>query len=264
MGNLKNNSSSSDLLYFKEYGSGPPLLLLHGLMVTGETFNEPIIERLATRYRLIVPDLRGCGRSKRLPPPYTTAQLAADLARLLDHLGIESAAVLGYSRGGIIAQQFALDYPKRCNRLILACTCAFNMATFREWIEGHIAPLIIRILGLKRVAKLVARGAKQLDKKRANRLAGIIADEDQKLILIAWKEVMAFDSRRRLNEIRCPTLVIAGSNDIATPIHHAKMLRNGIPGSQFVIIEGADHFLLWARADEFVRVVNKFLGVCRA
>src|SRR5690349_9961316 len=116
---------SSKLLYVNEYGSGSPLLLVHGVTVTGEMF-EPVVEHFAQRHRVIVPDMRGHGRSRAIPPPYTAAQLAADLAYLLDHLGIESTAVLGYSQGGAIAQQFALDYPRRCNRLILACTYAFN------------------------------------------------------------------------------------------------------------------------------------------
>src|SRR5512136_1231647 len=96
--------ASPGLVYFTERGSGPPLLLVHGLMMTGEMF-KPVIEHFATRHRVIVPDLRGHGRSRELPPPYTAAQLASDLARLLDHLGIKSAAVLGYSQGGAIAQQ---------------------------------------------------------------------------------------------------------------------------------------------------------------
>src|SRR5438034_7239621 len=96
--------TSSGLLYFSEHGSGPPLLLVHGLMVTGEMF-YPVIEHFATRHRVIVPDLRGHGRSRGMPPLYNAAQLASDLARLLDHFGIDSTAVLGYSQGGAIAQQ---------------------------------------------------------------------------------------------------------------------------------------------------------------
>ena len=103
--------ASSQLLYFIERGSGPALLLVHGLMVSGEIF-EPLIEHFAIRHRLIVPDLRGHGRSRGLPPPYTAAQLASDLAHLLDHLNIESTAMLGYSAGGTIAQQLVLDYPR--------------------------------------------------------------------------------------------------------------------------------------------------------
>src|SRR5574337_6987 len=161
-------SRSPDLLYFTEHGSGSPLLLVHGLMVTGEMF-EPVIENLATRHRVIVPDLRGHGRSRGLPPPYTAAQLASDLARLLDQLGIGSTAVLGYSQGGAIAQQLVLDHPKCCDHLVLACTYAFNMATFREWLEGHLAPLLVYVLGLRRFAKLVvSQGAEHLSQERAD------------------------------------------------------------------------------------------------
>ena len=250
---------SSELLYFTEHGSGPPLLLVHGLMVTGEMF-EPVIEHFATQHRVIVPDLRGHGRSRGLPPPYTAAQLASDLSHLLDHLGIDSAAVLGYSQGGAIAQQLVLDHPKRCDRLVLACTYAFNMATPREWLEGHLLPLLVYVLGTGRFTKLVvSQGLKQVSKERADWLAGLMADQDRKLMVSAWRETMAFDSRRRLAEIRCPTLVVAASNDQAVPIHHAKMLHEGIPGSQLVIIDGADHALIWTHSDELVRAVDEFL-----
>ena len=252
--------ASSELLYFTERGSGPPLLLVHGLLVTGEMF-EPVIEHFATRHRVIIPDLRGHGRSRGMPPPYTAAQLASDLSRLLDHLGIDSTAVLGYSQGGAIAQQLVLDHPKRCDRLVLACTYAFNMATTREWLEGHLAPLLIRVLGMRRLANLVvSQSMLQLDKERAYWLAGLMADQDRMLMLTAWKETMAFDSRKRLAEIRCPTLLIAGSNDQGVPIHHAKMLHNGIHGSELVIIDGADHALIWTHTDELVRVTEEFLG----
>jgi 3-oxoadipate enol-lactonase len=118
-------------LAWTEHGAGPPLLLIHGMMISGDMF-EPVVETLAARHRLIVPDLRGHGRSRRLPPPYTVAQLAADLAALLDDLGLASVDVLGYSQGGAVAQQLACDHPDRCRRLVLACTYAYNMATFRE------------------------------------------------------------------------------------------------------------------------------------
>lgn len=251
--------SPSELLYFAERGSGSPLLLVHGLMVTGEMF-EPVLEQLATRHRVIVPDMRGHGQSRGLPPPYTAAQLASDLARLLDHLGLHSTAVLGYSQGGAIAQQLVLDHPGRCERLVLACTYAFNMSTTREWLEGHLAPLLIRTLGMKRLADLVvSQSMLQVDQERANWLADLMANQDRTLMLAAWKETMAFDSRKRLAEIRCPTLVIAGSNDQGVPIHHAQMLHDGIPGSQLVMIDGADHALIWTHTDEFLRVTEEFL-----
>lgn len=228
-------------------------------MVTGEMF-APVIDHFATRHRVIVPDLRGHGRSRGLPPPYTAAQLASDLAHLLDHLNIDSTAVLGYSQGGAIAQQLILDHPEKCARLVLGCTYAFNMATPREWLEGHIAPLLIRVLGMQRLANLVvSQSMLKLDQERTNWLAGLMANQDRTLMLTAWKETMAFDSRPRLGEIRCPTLIIAGSNDEGVPIHHAKMLHEGIAGSQLVVIDGADHALIWTHTEEFLKVTDEFL-----
>jgi len=252
--------ANSDVLFFVERGTGPPLLLVHGLMVTGEMF-EPVIDHFAARHRVIVPDLRGHGRSRRLPPPYTAPQVASDLSRLLDHLGVKSTAVLGYSQGGAIAQQLVIDHPTRCSRLVLACTYAFNMVSFREQIEGHLVPLFINILGMRRFAKLItSQGLKQVSKETADRVLDLIANQDPKLMVSAWREAMAFDSRRRLADIKCPTLVVAASNEVAVPFHHAKMLHDGIAGSQLVVVDGTDHALLWERPDEFVRIVDKFLA----
>jgi len=256
---MSSGLATSDLLYLTERGSGSPLLLVHGLMVTGEMF-EPVIEYFATRHRVIVPDLRGHGRSRGLAPPYTAAQLASDLSRLLDHLGVDSTAVLGYSHGGAIAQQLALDYPTRCNRLVLACTYAFKMASFRERLEGYLVPLLFNVIGMRRFAPLVV-SRRQLGKERADWVVGLVANQDRKLMVSAWRGAIAFDSRRRLAEIKCPTLVVAASNDKTVPLHHAKMLHDGITGSQLVIIDGANHVLIWTRPDELVRVTDEFLWV---
>jgi pimeloyl-ACP methyl ester carboxylesterase len=258
---IEKQTVQSEFLYYFEAGSGSPLLLIHGLMMTGEMF-RPVIEHFSFSHRVIVPDLRGHGQSRILPPPYAIGQLAADLARLLDHLDIETISVLGYSNGGAVAQQFALDFPKRCNRLVLACTYAFNMATFREWIEGHIFSFFIRIFGLKWFANLgKSKLKKQLSEEQAVWFANIISNQDLKLMSLAWRQMMKFDSRQRLAEIKCPTLIIAGSNDDAVPIHHAKMLHKGIIGSQLTIIDGADHLLMWTFPDKFLRAADQFLNL---
>ena len=255
----KQDLLSSESLYFNERGSGPPLLLVHGLMATGEMF-EPITGQLASHHHLIIPDLRGHGQSRKLPPPYTPTQMASDLARLLDNLSIESAAVLGDSMGGAIAQQFALDYPKRCNRLVLASTYTYNFVTFGDKVVGRLIPFVVRVLGMRRFAKLaLTLGTRQLSKERADRLAGIVAGQDLKLMLPALREtVIKFDSRRRLSEIKCPTLIVAGSIDHGD-IRQAKMLNDGITGSKLIIMDNADHALLWGHTDEFMRIVEEFL-----
>jgi pimeloyl-ACP methyl ester carboxylesterase len=258
-----NSPAPSDLLYFTERGSGPPLLLVHGLGMSGDMF-EPIVESLARRHRLIIPDLRGCGKSRNLPPPYSVKQQAADLAALLDHLGIAASDALGYSQGGPVVEQLALDYPGKVRRLILSNTYAYNMATLREKIEGHIVPLLIRLLGVRLFVDLIiAQGLKQIPQERRAWVASLIArtwgESDPKSLALAWREAIAFDSRSRLHEIRCPTLVIAGSHDTAVPIHHAKMLHDGIASSKLVVIEGADHALMWAHPDQWLEKAGAFL-----
>lgn len=249
----------STLLSFVERGSGPPLLLVHGVMISGAMF-EPVLDHFAAGRRVIVPDLRGHGRSRHRPAPYTVSQLASDLVDLLDHLHVDSTAVLGYSQGGAVAQQFVLDHPERCDRLVLACTYAHNMLTLREKLEGYAAPLLIRSLGMNRFAKLVLSiGLKQVEPARAAWVVDLVGDQDPKLMIEAWKAAMAFDSRARLREIRCPTLIVAGSRDDAVPIHHAQMLHDGIAGSTLHVIDGADHALVWARPDDLTRVVDAFL-----
>jgi pimeloyl-ACP methyl ester carboxylesterase len=258
-----NSPASSDLPYFAKRGSGPPLLLVHGLGMSGDMF-EPIVEPLAKHHRLIIPDLRGCDRSRNLPPPYSVKQQAADLAALLDRLGIASTDALGYSHGGPVVQELALDYPPKVRRLILSNTYAYNMATVREKIEGHIVPLLIRLLGIRLFVKImISQGLKQIPEEQGAWVANLIArtwgEADPKSIALAWREAMAFDSRSRLHEIRCPTLVIAGSDDNAVPTHHASMLHNGIAGSKLVIMSGADHTLMWAHPDQWLEKLCEFL-----
>lgn len=250
---------SSALLHFEERGAGPPLLLIHGVMITGEMF-EPVLAQFATRHRVILPDLRGHGRSRALPPPYSVAQLAADLAQLLDQLGVSSTAVLGYSQGGAVAQQFALDHPERCERLVLGCTYAFNRGSFRERVEAHLVPLFIHALGMRRFAKLIlSQGMKQLSVERAEWVRGLIAQQDDALMVEAWRAAMAFDSRRRLSEIKCPTLIIAGADDAAVPLYHAEQLHSGIAGSELLVVADADHTFIWSQSEAFVRVTEAFL-----
>jgi 3-oxoadipate enol-lactonase len=261
----------TSLLHFTERGSGsaPPLLLVHGLMVTGAMYDH-VVDHFGASRRVIVPDLRGHGRSRDLPPPYGVAQLAADLAALLDDLGIDRADVLGYSQGGAVAQELALDHPDRCGRLVLGCTYAFNMASLREKLEGHAAPLLVRALGMKRFGRLVfSVGVGDLPEERKAWLASLIADQDRDLMLRAWREAMAFDSRPRLGDICCPTLVLAGAKDTAVPMHHARMLHDGIGGSRLEVVDGAGHALVWTHPDAFTHAVDSFLdagarGSCAA
>ena len=105
-------------IFYKVAGKGEPLLLLHGLMVSGEMF-DPLVELLQGQFRMVVPDLRGHGRSGQLPGPYDVPGLAGDLEAVLEHAGVECCPVLGYSHGGAVAQQFAYTCPAKIRRLFL-------------------------------------------------------------------------------------------------------------------------------------------------
>lgn len=246
-------------LSYTVQGAGPPLVLLHGLMVTGKMF-EQVTEELAARYQLIIPDLRGHGKSRRLPTSVPIRTYAHDLSLLLSDLKIDQAVILGYSHGGAIAQQFAFDHPEKCTRLILVCTWSFNMATLGERIEGYLTPALIRVLGMKRFARLVVpRGMKTLNERQALLLYDMISDQDAEQMINGWKAARAFDSRPYLEEIKCPTLIIAGSRDQVVPKHHISELHRSIDNSDLIILNGADHALIFTHPDEFVRQVELFL-----
>jgi pimeloyl-ACP methyl ester carboxylesterase len=249
-------------LFVEQSGAGPPLLLIHGLMVSGAMY-QPVLPALATHYRVIVPDLRGHARSGALPGPYSVEQLARDLAQLLDDLQIDAAHVLGYSQGGAVAQQFACDYPRRVHGLVLGCTYAYNMLSRRERLEGMLAPWFVRILGMRGVARLLfsgAGGGQRLPPETARWLQGILAANDTARMVAAVEAMKAFDSRPWLQQIACPTLVMAGADDTAVPLAHAHMLAHGIPGAQLHVVDGAGHTLIWTHTDVFVQIVEAFLA----
>ena len=249
-------------LFVQQSGAGTPLLLIHGLMVSGEMY-QPVLPALASHYRVIVPDLRGHGRSGALPGPYSVEQLARDLAQLLDDLQVDSAHILGYSQGGAVAQQFARDYPKRVRGLVLGCTFAYNMLSRRERVEGILAPWFVRILGMRRVARLLMSGVgggQRMSPESARWLQEILAANDTARMVAAVEAMYAFDSRPWLDQIRCPTLVIAGAEDTGVPLPHAHMLAQGIPGAQLRVVDGAGHALIWTHTDIFVEAVEAFLA----
>ncbi len=250
-------------LFVREFGAGPPLLLLHGLMATGDMF-RPVVATLATQHRLIVPDLRGHGRSAQLLGPYTPRQLAADLGHLLDDQGLGTVDVLGYSHGGAVAQQFALDHPHRLSRLVLACTYAHNMLTPRERVEGFLTPWLIRRLGPRFLATSMPRsgagGGPPLPPDVAGWFVDMLGSNRRATMAAAAREMTVFDSRPRLKEIAAPTLVIAGSVDAAVPIAHARMLAAGIPHAELRVIEGGGHFLILTHPDALVSLIEPWLS----
>lgn len=228
-------------LYCDLFGRGTPVLLLHDLGNDGSVF-RPLIDQLAKNHLVIVPDLRGHGRSSRLQGTNSVARMSADVRNLLDLTRIPSCFVLGYGAGGAVAQQLAHDDPKRVRGLLLVCAYARK------------APALIGRLeqGLRRLA---ARGKPGDTLPAANAAPGA-AQFDQALT--------AFDSRPWLRELHCPALVVAGGTDVTTPVTSARELAHGLRLADLQIIPNAGHGLVQTHADELLQIVLPWLATHEA
>lgn len=249
---------AGETLYVTDQGDGPPVVLIHGLMATGEMFRW-LAEPLADRYRLIVPDLPGHGRSATAPGPYTVEAMAARVAAALEDRGIHDAHVMGYSHGGTVAQQLARDAPHLMRSLALVATYAYNIATRRERIEGWLAPHMVRLLGTRRLAALVIRpgtgGGPPLAPEHITWLRDMLAGNDAAIMALAAAELSRFDSRPWLNQLRVPTLVVSGGLDKAIPAHHAMMLAHGIPAARVATIAEAGHTMIWTHPRRLAQIL---------
>lgn len=256
-------TGTSAPLAVRDSGQGEPLLLLHGLGMTGEAFRF-LSPRLVETSRLVVPDLRGHGVSAHLPGPYTTAAMAADLAPTLDALGIESAHILGHSHGGAIAQLFAHTHPERVRSLLLVSTYAFQQVTWWQRVLGQMLPEVITRCGTWHMAWLVRRlrhagGGRHLDAQAAALAAAMLAGNDPRCLGDALRRSGQFDSRTWLDGFQIPTLVVAGNADCVIVPRQAEDLARGIPGAHLQILSGAGHALPLSHPAELSRLITTWL-----
>ena len=249
-------------LHYEERGSGsPPLLLVAGIPAVASDWAS-LAEPLGGSRRVIAYDNRGSGGSTVTPGPYTTRQLAADAVALLDALGIERADVFGMSLGGMIAQELALGWPERVQRLVLGCThCgvahaapmprdtgrAFAMET-GDWAER------MRALGPFAFARSVEDGL--LDAFIAKKSKD---EQEPEGYAAQIQAVLAHDTYERLPEIEAPTLIITGDDDQVIPAASSDVLHERIPGSRLEVIEGAGHLFFIERPDATLALLESFL-----
>jgi 3-oxoadipate enol-lactonase len=253
---------ASNGIYYRMEGDGEPLLLLHGLMVSGAMF-DPLVALLRDRFRMVIPDLRGHGRSGDLAGPYDVPALAADLPAVLAEAGFERCAVLGYSHGGAVAQQLTHDRPAVVGRLILGCTYACNASTLKERVEGEVLAALLRVFSPGTLAKLILRpskprpgGAIGLTRDQVDWLRPIMGANRAPAMRGAVRGLVSFDSRAWLSEIAAPTLVIGATHDHAVPQHHFDTLVRGIPGATGRLVDRAGHTLVWTHTRELADLIR--------
>jgi 3-oxoadipate enol-lactonase len=262
-----NNSSGSfeerracNGLYYRVIGRGVPLVLLHGLLASGAMF-DPLVELLAAEFRMLIPDLRGHGKSRDLGAPYDVATMAGDVEVVMAESGFERSAVLGYSHGGAVAQALAWIKPAAVSRLLLTCTYACNVATLREYLEGVVLIMLLSVVTPQTIAKLIVQpgraGMPGLTAEKSAWLREIIGANGRLQMRAATKGLLNFDSRPWLKDISVPTVVIAGSDDVAVPAHHFDTLMFGIPDARGIVVQGAGHTLLWTHTDKLAELIRK-------
>ncbi len=220
-------------LSFTEAGSGAPLILLHGNGEDG-TYFDPHIPALARHFRVIALDTRGHGKSPRGSAPFTIGQFARDLGDFMDAQGIERASLLGFSDGGNIALTFALEHPKRVDRLIL------NGANLDpSGVKRSVQIPIVLGYGLTAVlARFSPEAARRAE-----------------LLRLMVREPHIRPSE--LGRITAPTLVIAGTHDMIRE-KHTRLIARSLPNALLEIIPG-DHFVARTHPEDFRRAVEAFL-----
>jgi pimeloyl-ACP methyl ester carboxylesterase len=245
--------------------SAPPLLLVRGLARSARYW-AGLRELLAPRFRLILVDNRGIGRSDAPRPPYSTALMADDTAAVLDDAGVARAHVFGMSLGGMIVQQLALRHPARVDRLVLGCTSPggrnavrFPLRAVLNLVRSGLAPpeRALRIVAPYLLSAQTLRERpdvidswQAITRAEPPRLRGLIGQLSAAARHDAWE---------RLPGIGAPTLVLTGDADRLIPHHNSRLLAQRIAGARLQLIAGAGHDFAADRPAETAAALTAFL-----
>ncbi len=236
-------------LYYEIHGSGEPLLLLHGGLSSSEEFASSIPE-FAKRYRVILFDRRGHGRSYDTPDPFSYASMAREAREFLDAIQVEAATVIGFSDGGVVGYSLASTFPGKVTALV-AVGANFRVKGMRSeaitWIEERMTES-----GVAEDYPTVKESFERLSP----------APRSFRDFVRKTREMWLRDPylpASDLGRIGVPVLLMAGDRDDITPEHMLE-IQSLIKGSQLCIVPGADHFLIERKNALFNVLVMNFLG----
>ncbi len=250
-------------IYWDAQGQGDPVLLIMGLSYPSDMWHRtrPV---LSTNYRTIALDNRGAGRSDVPPGPYPIALMASDAAAVLDAAGVESAHLFGVSMGGMIAQEFALQYPQRVRSLILGCTAAGGPTAVRAEREATDLLMARVRMSPEQAAEAIvpfiydaSTPRERIEEDLAIRKAWLARPE---AYMAQLQGILAWESYSRLPGVSAPTLVIHGESDRLVPSANGKLVAERIPGARFVMLRSASHIFLSDQTDAAHRAILEFLG----
>jgi 3-oxoadipate enol-lactonase len=259
-------ASDGTPIYYETWGraDGEPVLMIQGL---GADQRGWALQRVpfGRRFRCIAFDNRGVGRSGRPAAPYSLYQMADDAVAVLDAVGVDAAHVMGASMGGVIAQIVGVAHPARTRSLTLACTAC----THHEWRRELLAEWADNVTR-RGMSGLMPDGLTWLVGPRLRRrfgpwlnlLAPIVLQQDPAPFAAQVGAIldMADDMKDELKNIRVPTLVIVGSQDILTPVGDSEELADRIANAELVVIPGAAHGVMVEAPVAFNDAVMRFLS----
>lgn len=247
-------------LFYESHGEGRPVVLIHGLSGSHEMWKHQV-PALARRFRVITLDLRGHGQSDKPPGPYSVPMFAGDVLRLLDHLGIETAVLVGFSMGGGTVQTFALAHPGRVRALGLISTSSeFTpelRASFYECADvaerDGMAPLAEPL-----VASWFAPEFREQHPDEFQLNVRTTLTTDPKAFAASARANAVRNWTDQLHRITCPVLFVGGELDAAGPVRNAEIYRRHLRDLEVHIIPGVSHLLPLEAPDRFNRILLDF------
>lgn len=237
----------------------PVVLFSNGLATTTDMW-APQAALFSGRFRVLRYDVRGHGRTASSPYPYTLELLADDALHLMDHLGVDRAAFVGLSLGGMIGQCFAVRHARRLGPLVLCDTTMKNReamwqdriaAIQRDGLEPQVEPSIDRWFTRDFRAKEPGEVARLRDMIRLTSVDGYLGCS------MAMRDMRIAETAGR---ITAPTLIVVGEHDASTPLSDAREMQAAIPGAQLAIIPSSAHLPNVEQPEIFNSVVGDFLN----
>lgn len=254
-------------LYYETHGTGKPLILIPGFASGAWTWFCQT-EELAKNFRVITFDPRGIGQSGNDATNLSLETFVEDVVQILDDLKIEKVNVLGASFGGFVALEFALRFPERVGKLILACTTAGGknhvrpdieiLRSFTRNPEFSLGEQIRHFFRPAFTEKFNAEHAEIVEKVCVLREENDVSDETYSAQL---QTAFSFDVEEKLGEINHETLVMTGDKDNLVPMQNSINLAEKLPKARLKIIKNGSHIFFVENADEFNREVKEFLSV---
>ena len=247
---------------YTDEGAGLPLLFIHGFPLNRRAWSKQV-EAFKSRYRVIVPDLRGFGESGSSKGPVSMDRFAEDIWALAQHLGLGPTIVAGHSMGGYIALAIARTYPAMLRGLALVGTKAGRDSTeaakarhfAAEQVQREGASVVLDVMAPKMLS------ASNTENRKAASVRACMAPANSEGIIGALLGMAVRpDAHDMLDKIRVPTLVIAGTDDSVIPPSESEALVKAIPDAQLRLISGAGHLVALDQGEAFNNAMKEWLA----